>query len=81
MEEEDDLIPPRPKGRPVRRFNGDALADTHSARKCRECPKYGRKTAWCPLKACGRPPDAGACRYGLVLMDAAKLKERRAGDA
>lgn len=81
MEEDDDLIPLRPVGRPMRRFNGDALSDTRSAQKCRGCTKYDRKRVWCPLKACCRPPDASACQYGLTLMNAVKLKERRTGDA
>ena len=81
MEENDELVPARPRGRPMRSLGPDALDETRSDRRCRECPKYGKGHRWCPLKACMRSPDARVCKYGLLLLNAAALAERRAGNA
>lgn len=48
-------------------------------RECAECPKYETSKLWCPLRAEARQPVAPACRYGVVLMGAAKQKEYRNG--
>lgn len=76
--EPDDLVPVRPIGRPVRKMVG-AFDDTSSGHRCRECPRYSVGQRWCPVRACFRAPDARVCRYGLVLLNAAALAERRAG--
>ena len=40
-------------------------------------PEYEPHRLWCPLRAAMRQPVATACRYGVVLMGAAKQKEYR----
>ena len=78
MEEADsDLVEPRPRGRPLRKFDGDALDETRSDHRCGECPKFAGKTRWCPYKATCRQPDMRVCRYGLVLINAKGAAERR----
>ena len=61
----------------MRKIAEGAFDDTRSNRKCGECPKYARKTRWCPVKASCRQPDARVCRYGLVLIGAAAQRGRR----
>ena len=79
-DEVDGCLPRRPRGRPVRRMTGDVFAPTRSRHHCLECPKYGGPaTQWCPAGAMTRPPQTPLCRYGLVLFNAARLKERRKG--
>lgn len=46
-------------------------------RGCAKCPKYETSKLWCPLRAEHRQPTSPACRYGIVLMGAAKQKEHR----
>lgn len=76
--DEYDLVPRRPRGRPMRRLGGGAFEETRSDRRCRECPKHAGEQRWCPVKACCRMPDAKVCRYGLLLNAKAQAK-RRAG--
>jgi hypothetical protein len=44
---------------------------------CRRCPKYEPSRRWCPLRAEQRRPAALACRYGIVLMGAARQEEHK----
>lgn len=46
-------------------------------KECAKCPKYEPPRLWCPLRAEQRHPASPACRYGIVLMGAAKQKENR----
>lgn len=75
----DEMVPVRKRGRPVRVFEkGTALASDPGVRRiCAKCPKYDTPRLWCPLRAETRWPAAPACRYGVVLMGAAKQKEYR----
>lgn len=75
----DEMVPVRKRGRPVRIFErGSALVSDPGVRsKCAKCPKYETRKMWCPLRAETRPPGAPACRYGVVLMGAARQKEYR----
>lgn len=70
---------PRRPGRKVR-----ALSDPFSrgsaahAPKCRECPKRDHVHGVCPIRGahqCGASP---ACRYGIVLIRAKRMADRRA---
>ena len=70
-----DLVPPRPRGRPMRKLD-DAFSGTRSDRRCRECPKYD-PVHWCPVQAAMRPPDAPACRYGLVLITSRRRQTKK----
>ncbi len=79
---EDELVPKRPRGRPVRGMeNGldqlpGARADTP---RCRKCDKWSAKQRWCPLRAAPNSGMGPMCKYGLVLYRARKQKERRNG--
>lgn len=75
----DETVPVCKRGWPVRVFEkGTALvSDPGVRRKCARCPKYESGKLWCPFRAEQRLPTAPACRYGLVLMGAAKQKEYR----
>lgn len=75
------MVPVRKRGRPVRKFEkGTALVSDPGVRqKCARCPKYELSKLWCPYRAEQRQPAAPACRYGIVLMGAAKQKEYRDG--
>lgn len=77
----DEMIPVRERGRPVRIFEKESalVSDTGVRRVCANCPKYEPPKLWCPLRAETRQPVAPACRYGIVLMGAAKQKEYRNG--
>lgn len=77
----DEMVPVRRRGRPVRVFEkGSAfVSDPGVRRKCAKCPKYELRKLWCPLRAEMRQPEAPACRYGIVLMGAARQKEYRNG--
>ena len=75
-----DLIPKRPRGRPVRGME-HGLDPVPGARKdsakCGECPKWDGKRTWCPLRAAPCNRFAPACRYGTVLIRAKRLADRR----
>lgn len=75
-----DLIPKRPRGRRVRRME-NGLDPTPGARrdsaKCRECPKWDGRLAWCPLRAAPCGGSSPACRYGVVLIRAERQADRR----
>ena len=68
----DEMVSVRKRGRPVRIFEKGTARVT-----CAKCPKYEPHRLWCPLRAAMRQPVATACRYGVVLMGAAKQKEYR----
>ena len=53
----------------------DSPSDPDVHRKCARCSKYELRRLWCPIRAEMRPPEAPACRYGVVLMGAARQKE------
>lgn len=81
MGDVDEELPKRPQGRPLRRMEAGALDHNPLARKsCGDCPKYIMRTMWCPLKAVPTAPQAPACRYGTVLMNAARVAEKRRED-
>ena len=63
---------------PVRKRGQSALVSDQGVRRvCAKCPKYEPPKLWCPLRAETRQPAAPACRYGIVLIEAAKQKEYR----
>lgn len=76
----DDLVPKRPKGRPVRRIE-NGLDPVPGARKdsakCWECPKWDGRWTWCPIRAALCKGSTTACRYGVVLIRAKRLADRR----
>lgn len=80
-EEEDDLIPDIPKrtGRPVRSMSNpyERGSEGH-APKCRECPKWWLRTSVCSLRGGHQPWNSPACRYGIVLIRAKRMADRRA---
>ena len=75
-----DMIPKRPRGRPVRRME-NGLSPDPFARKgspnCRECPKWDKPRAWCPLRAAPCNGFSQACRYGAALITANRRADRR----
>lgn len=80
-EEEDDLIPDVPKrtGRPVRPMSNpyERGSEGH-APKCRECPKWACRISVCSLKGGHQAWNSPACRYGIVLIRAKRMADRRA---
>ena len=75
-----DLIPERPRGRPIRRMaNGlDPVSGAgKDSLKCRECPMWDRQRAWCPLRAAPCNGFATACRYGTSLIRDKRQADRR----
>lgn len=83
MTEDDELLPKRPRGRPVRSVE-NGLSQPPGARvdtpRCRLCEKWAVKQRWCPLRASPNNGMGPMCRYGLVLYRARKQKERRNGE-
>lgn len=71
------------RGRPFRSVSlADGMrvdaADAHrGGARCRDCPKHGR--SWCRVSARVVNPSSPACKYGKVLITAARRaeKERR----
>lgn len=79
----DDLIPEKPKrmGRPVRSMpDGYKRGSAGHAPKCHECPKWARRTSVCPLRGAHQAGMSPACRYGIVLIRASRMAERRKKD-
>lgn len=76
----DELVPKRPRGRPVRGME-NGLDPVPGARKdsakCRECPKWDGRRTWCPIRAALCNGCSPACRYGTVLIRAKRLADRR----
>lgn len=81
--ESDEMVPKRPRGRPVRSMGAGALNPVPGARadtpRCRLCEKRDAKRNWCPLRAAPNSGLEPMCNYGVVLYRAAKLRQRRAG--
>ena len=73
---DDDLIPPRPRGRPLRKFDGDGFDDAGSSHVCGECPKHNVRE-WCLVRAEQRSRKSPACKYGVALISAANQRRRR----
>lgn len=80
-EPDSDLVPPRPRGRPMRHVeNGMATATgVRNVPRCRRCEKHDPRRVWCPIKASVRSGESPMCRYGLVLYGLARRNARRAG--
>lgn len=83
MTEDDDLLPKRPRGRPMRGVE-NGLSQLPGARvdtpRCRKCEKWDVKQRWCPLRAAPNNGMGPMCKYGIVLYRAKKQKERRNGE-
>lgn len=83
MSLEDDEIPKRGRGRPMRGIE-DGLAPVPGARvdtpRCRLCERRDARRAWCPIRATPCSPDAPMCKWGLVTYRARKLRERRSAN-
>ena len=78
-EDEIEDVPPR-MGRPVRAMlDGYARGSAAHAPKCRECPQWIGKTSVCPLRGAHQNGQSPACRYGIVLIRAKRMADRRAG--
>ena len=78
-EDEIEDAPPR-VGRPVRAMpDGYARGSAGHAPKCRECPQWVGKTSVCPLRGAHQNGQSPACRYGIVLIRAKRMADRRAG--
>jgi len=78
---QDDEIPevPRKVGRPVRSMaNPYARGSEAHAPKCRECPKWLRSTVVCLFQGGHQSGASPACKYGIVLIRAKRMAERRA---
>jgi len=79
MNENDEQIPVRKRGRPMRAINlCDCLKNTVRCVKCGACPKFDGKISYCPILAKPTTVQSDGCRYGQVLINAAKQAERRA---
>lgn len=65
----DEMVPVHKRGRAA------LVSDPGVRWECAKCPKYEPPRLWCPLRAETRQPIAPACRYGIVLIGAAKQKE------
>lgn len=81
--ENEELIPKRPRGRPVRVMGEGALNPVPGARadtpRCRLCEKRDAERSWCPLRAAPNSGLEPMCNYGIVLYRAAKQRQRRDG--
>jgi hypothetical protein len=81
IETDDDLVPdvPRRAGRPVRPMSDPyARGSEGHAPKCRECPQWACRTSVCGLRGAHQSWNAPACRYGIVLIRAKRMADRRA---
>ena len=75
---EDELVPLRPVGRPFRSVErGFEYTTGTVVDLCRDCPRCNAGRRWCPLRASLVNPRSKPCRYGLVLIRAAKQAARR----
>ena len=77
---ENDEIPVRPRGRPMRVVKIKECLKVEKARangeKCRGCPKYQMARGYCPILAQFRKPDVAACKYGKLLIAIKKRNEK-----
>lgn len=77
----DELVgSPRCRGRKVRSVS-DPFSRGVSPRapKCRECPKHDAEHSVCPLMGAHQCGSSTACRYGIILIRAKRMADRRAG--
>lgn len=73
---------PRRVGRPVRAMlNPFTRCDAARAPKCRECPKWSKPIRVCRVRGVQQSGDEVACRYGVVLIRAKRVADRRASAA
>jgi hypothetical protein len=73
---------PRHVGRPIRSMSdGYARGSKCHAPKCWECPKWIRTTSVCPIRGAHQNGQSPACRYGIVVIRAKRMADRRAGAA
>lgn len=77
---DDDIVDvPRRPGRKVRALSDPfSRGSTARAPKCRECPKHDGKHSVCPVLGAHQVAQAPACRYGIVLIRAKRMSDRRA---
>ena len=72
--ENDELVPKRGRGRPIRSVSLADRLEKRPARKngirCGQCPKHSRNV--CSILAQYRPADTEACKYGKVLISMQK---------
>ena len=76
-----DRIPEVPKriGRPVRPMEKPyERGSAGHAPKCGECPQWALGTQVCSLRGCHQAGRSPACRYGIVLIRAKRMADRRA---
>ena len=79
-DDSDDLIPEKPKrnGRPIRPMeNPYAPGSKGHAPKCGECPKWHDRTSVCAIKGCHQAKVSPACKYGIVLIRAKRMADKR----
>lgn len=79
--DDDDIIPDTPKavGRRVRPLSDPmSRGSAAHAPKCRECPKRECGRGVCSVRGAYQPGGAPACRYGIVLIRAKRMANRRA---
>lgn len=77
-DDEIEDVPPR-VGRPVRAMSdGFARGSAGHAPKCWECPKLVRAISVCPIRGAHQNGQSPACRYGIVLIRAKRMADRRA---
>lgn len=76
----DDIVDvPRRPGRKVRAMSEPfSRGSTAHAPKCRECPKHDAVHVVCPLLGAHQCGESPACRYGIVLIRAKRIADRRA---
>jgi len=73
-----DEVPAR-IGRPVRSMpDGFARGSAGHAPKCCACPKWLRETVVCSLRGSHQAGGSPACKYGIVLIRARRMADRRA---
>lgn len=46
---------------------------------CKDCPKHSNQGHWCSVMAKTVVPNAAACRYGKLVIRAAKVDASRKG--
>lgn len=76
MDESDEIVRGgRKRGRPMRPMAmGDTRERGEGTFRHRDCPKYRR--SWCSVTARCVSPDGPACKYGKVLIIAARRNEK-----
>jgi hypothetical protein len=78
-EVDDAADSPRRPGRKVRAMSAPfSRGSAAHAPKCRECPKHDGAHNVCPLLGAHQCGSSPACRYGIVLIRAKRMADRRA---